>query len=150
MSAAIVALSCGVLLLNAGGELLLCHATGTSRWDIPKGLAEAGESPLRTAVRETAEETGIELDADALLDLGRFAYRRGKDLHLYVALIEPIDPATCVCRSTFVDRFGRTVREMDRFEWVPFERMHERVGKSMAALLGRLPLPALLARLVSA
>ena len=36
--------------------LLLRHA---DRWDLPKGHAEAGESPVATALRETNEETGI-------------------------------------------------------------------------------------------
>jgi bis(5'-nucleosidyl)-tetraphosphatase len=29
-------------------------------WDFPKGLAESGESPLKTAIREAKEETGID------------------------------------------------------------------------------------------
>lgn len=28
-------------------------------WDFPKGIVEAGEDPLKTAVREVAEEAGI-------------------------------------------------------------------------------------------
>ena len=36
--------------------LLMRHA---DRWDLPKGHAESGESPLQTAIRETEEETGI-------------------------------------------------------------------------------------------
>lgn len=36
--------------------LLMQHA---DRWDLPKGHAEAGESLLETALRETQEETGI-------------------------------------------------------------------------------------------
>lgn len=134
---AIVALSCGVLVLSPRAELLLGHATGTARWDIPKGLAEPGESPLQAALRETAEEAGLELPADALLDLGRFAYRRGKDLHLFAALIEAVDPSTLRCRSTFVGARGRPLPEMDRFEWVAFDRVAERCASSMAALLTR-------------
>jgi len=141
-------LSCGILILNRAGELLLCHATGTARWDIPKGAGEPGESDVQTAIRETSEETGLVFEAEQLLDVGCFAYRRGKDLHLYAALIERIDPAGCGCRSTFVDQHGRVVREMDRYEWVAFERVAERVGKSMAGLLGsRIALPEVLLRL---
>ncbi len=140
-------LACGIVVLNRRAELLLCHATGTARWDIPKGGGDAGESDAEVAIRETAEETGLMFEPDRLLDLGRFAYRRGKDLHLYAALIDRIDPATCVCRSTFVDRFGRSVPEMDRFEWVPFDRVGEHAGKSLAALLCALSLPRVLARL---
>jgi 8-oxo-dGTP pyrophosphatase MutT (NUDIX family) len=75
--------SCGVLLLSPQRELLLCHATGAAHWDIPKGLGEPGETPRETAVRETFEETCLRVDPHRLLDLGRLAYRPGKDLHLF-------------------------------------------------------------------
>lgn len=146
---AIVALSCGILVLTRNAELLLCHATGTSRWDIPKGGGEPGEADVQVAIRETAEECGLRFAADELLDLGRHPYRRDKDLHLYAALSEAIDPRTCVCSSSFRDRYGRLVPEMDRFEWLPFERVVERCGKSMAALLReRISLPEVLDRLL--
>ncbi|HLL12003.1 MAG TPA: NUDIX domain-containing protein, partial [Rubrivivax sp.] len=45
-------LSCGILVFNPKIELLLGHATGSARWDIPKGIAEEGESPLAAALRE--------------------------------------------------------------------------------------------------
>jgi len=45
------ALSCGILVFNPSSELLLCHATGTFVWDIPKGGGEPGETPLQTALR---------------------------------------------------------------------------------------------------
>ena len=77
--------SSGVLVLDAQRELLLCHATGTPRWDIPKGVGEPGEDARTTAVRETAEETGLVLEPDDLLDLGRFPYLRQKDLHLHAS-----------------------------------------------------------------
>ncbi len=40
--------------------LLMRHPT---RWDLPKGHCDAGESFLETAVRETEEETGIAANA---------------------------------------------------------------------------------------
>lgn len=140
-----VVLSCGVLVLNEHRELLLCHASGTARWDIPKGIGDAGESGVQTALRETAEETGIRLPPERLLDLGRFAYLRGKDLHLYAALIERIDTARCACTSHFRDAHGRLRPEMDAFAWVGFGAVAERCGKSMAEVLTRrLSLPAVL------
>ena len=81
-------LSCGILVLNPQSQLLLCHATGTFVWDIPKGGSEAGETPLQTAIRETAEECGLRFEPAQLLELGRFAYRPAKDLHLYAALVD--------------------------------------------------------------
>lgn len=127
--------SCGVLLLNPQRELLLCHATGAAHWDIPKGVGEPGETPRQTAVRETVEETGLRLEPDRLIDLGRMAYRPGKDLHLFVVWSERVDPNTLVCSSRFQDRRGRLVPEADAFEWTPFENVPERCAKNMAKVL---------------
>lgn len=41
----------------AGRRYLLLRAY--RYWDFPKGLCEAGEDPLQTAIREAEEETGI-------------------------------------------------------------------------------------------
>jgi 8-oxo-dGTP pyrophosphatase MutT (NUDIX family) len=130
-----VVLSCGVLILNRQRELLLCHATGTARWDIPKGVGEPGEAEVQTAVREVIEETGIELAADDLLDLGRFPYLRGKDLHLHAALLERLDARRCVCRTHYRDARGRDRPEMDAHAWVAFDVVPMRCGKSLAAVL---------------
>lgn len=54
-------LSAGVVVVRDtadGARFLLLRAY--RNWDCPKGLVEAGEDPLAAAVRETAEETGID------------------------------------------------------------------------------------------
>jgi 8-oxo-dGTP pyrophosphatase MutT (NUDIX family) len=137
--------SCGVLLLDGAGALLLCHATGTPRWDIPKGLAEPGESPLDAACREADEETGIVLSPADLVDLGRHAYLRDKDLYLQAARVEDLDAARCRCRSFVRDAYGRTRPEVDTWAWVAFrELVAPRIAKGLAALFARaLPLDAL-------
>lgn len=143
--------SCGILIFNAEAELLLCHATGTSNWDIPKGGADPGESTLNTALRETVEETGLRFDARDLLEIGRHDYRPDKDLFLYAVLIERIDPSLCTCTSHYRSRRGRMLPEMDAFEWTPFARVPKRCAKNMTQLLTvRLSLPALLRTLVDA
>ncbi len=148
MAATVV--SCGILVIDAQAELLMCHASGTSRWDIPKGIADDGEDEQQAALRETHEETGLQLDAERLLDLGRHAYRRGKDLHLYAALIERIDATRCVCSTSFRDAHGRERPEMDAVEWVPFARVTLRCGRSLAALLTqKVPLASVWMRLMA-
>ena len=138
-------LSCGVLVMNRQRELLMGHASGTPRWDIPKGVGEAGETALQTAVREALEETGLALEGSDLLDLGRFPYLRAKDLHLHAALIERIDPRRCVCSTHYTDARGRERPEMDGHAWVGFDAVPARCGKSLAALLtGRVVLDAVL------
>jgi 8-oxo-dGTP pyrophosphatase MutT (NUDIX family) len=144
-------LSSGILVCNAGAELLLCHATGSSRWDIPKGHGEHGELPQETALRETAEETSLEFQPDELIELGRFTYRPSKDLWLFAALTERLDLAGCRCRTQFQDRYGRMRPEMDGFAWTPFAGVPARCAPNMAILLTtRLSLPGTLQRLVQA
>jgi 8-oxo-dGTP pyrophosphatase MutT (NUDIX family) len=131
-------LSCGALLLNERDEVLLVHATGSRWWDLPKGLAEPGESPLAAARRETREETGIELDDQAWLDLGRHRYRPSKDLHLFARRVHTrsVRIEDCVCTSHFVHpRSGRTLPEADAFCWYDAARVGERCAKAMVALL---------------
>lgn len=114
-------LSCGVILLDRSGRILLAHATETSHWDIPKGQGDPGEAPIDAALRELREETGIELMPERLKDLGRFAYRRDKDLHLFAARMEEgeVDLKGCICTSMFPSRRnGASIPEMDAFRWV--------------------------------
>jgi 8-oxo-dGTP pyrophosphatase MutT (NUDIX family) len=140
----------GVLIMSSSAELLLCHATGGRHWDIPKGLAEPGESSAAAAVREAREECGVAIEADELVPLGTFPYRPVKDLSLHAVLRQGIDPATCVCSSVFQDRFGRLRPEMDGFCWTPFAAVGERCAKSMAAVLTtRVSLAAVLDRLLA-
>ena len=53
--------SCGVIVTD-GERVLLGHATRSPRWDIPKGIAEPGETLPVGAARELLEETGLVVD----------------------------------------------------------------------------------------
>ncbi|HSL64308.1 MAG TPA: NUDIX domain-containing protein [Gaiellaceae bacterium] len=46
-------------------------------WALPKGLIDAGEDALATALREVREETGVEGDAAGRLGDTRYVYTRG-------------------------------------------------------------------------
>jgi 8-oxo-dGTP pyrophosphatase MutT (NUDIX family) len=131
--------SCGVIVTD-GEQLVLGHATRSPRWDIPKGEAEPGESFAAAAHRELFEETGLDVPEAELRPLGVFAYRRGKDLALFVWMLRQLpDPQTLVCASQFSWN-GRMWPEFDRFGVFTSEEALGRVGKSLAALLaGILP-----------
>lgn len=49
----------GVILWRDGPEVALIHRPRYDDWSFPKGKVDKGEHVLRTAVRETEEETGI-------------------------------------------------------------------------------------------
>ncbi|MGL6108671.1 MAG: NUDIX domain-containing protein [Rubrivivax sp.] len=139
-------LSCGILILTVQRELLLCHVTGQDHWDLPKGGAHADESPLQAALRETREETGLDLPADSLLELGRFDYRPKKDLYLFATLMPRFDVARLCCESHFSQfATGARLPEMDGYDWFGFERIGELCTPKMTAVLaGRMNLPRVL------
>lgn len=142
-------LSCGVVLLNDQGELLLCHVTGHDHWDLPKGGITPDESPLQAALRETREETGLCLEAAAMLDLGVLPYRERKQLHLFAARVPRFDSGLLWCESRFDDAgSGARLPEMDGYGWFRFQDIPVQCTRKLSAVLrDRLDLPALLARL---
>lgn len=129
--------SCGVVLLDPQGRVLLAHATETSHWDIPKGHGEEGEAPHVTALREMVEETGMAIGADRLKDLGLFVYRRDKDLHLFAARAREneLDLTHCVCTSLFPRRSdGTLIPEMDAYRWAAPREVEQYASRSLTRL----------------
>ncbi|MDX1499451.1 MAG: NUDIX domain-containing protein [Woeseiaceae bacterium] len=88
------ALSCGVVLARrteTGWVTLLLRAW--HHWDFPKGLAEEAEAPLEAALREVAEETGVD---DIRFEWGeRYTetgpYSRGKVARYYLGRTDAVD-----------------------------------------------------------
>lgn len=59
----------GVLAVDEEGRLLLQRRRDTGDWAIPMGRMELGETPAQCAVRETLEETGVEVEVTGLLGI---------------------------------------------------------------------------------
>jgi len=96
MSAAIPAsgLLVGVFaaLRDSNGRLLLLQRSDLDMWCLPGGLLEVGESVSECAVRECAEEIGVEVEVGTLVGVYTdpkthlFTYRNG-DVKQYVSVI---------------------------------------------------------------
>jgi len=127
--------SCGVIVTD-GQRLLLGHATRSPRWDIPKGVAEPGETLVAAAARELLEETGLTTAPEELTELGVHAYLRGKDLALFVwKPVQLPDPQGLICTSRFALPNGTLVLEFDRFGLFLWDEALLRVGKNLARVL---------------
>ena len=72
----------GVILRNSAGQILLVCDARSGRWGFPKGHPERCDErdPLKTAVRECWEETGLKCGEDYVLDVSK-PKRIGKRLY---------------------------------------------------------------------
>lgn len=61
-----------VVIRDDAGRIVVVRKVGTTKFMLPGGKIEAGETAERAAVREIGEELGIELAPHALVDLGTF------------------------------------------------------------------------------
>lgn len=127
--------SCGVVVTD-GDRILLGHATRSPRWDIPKGVAEPGETRAAAAARELLEETGLAVPAGEFTDLGMHPYLRGKDLALFMWRPPKLpDPKVLICSSRFALPNGTLLPEFDRFGLFVWDDAIIRVGKNLARIL---------------
>lgn len=99
-------------------------------WDFPKGGAERGETPLETATRELAEETGIR---DFALPWGTVSmdtlpYAGGKVATYYPARVLK-QPLTLPPNP----ELGRP--EHDEYRWVPYAEARVLLPPRLTALL---------------
>jgi 8-oxo-dGTP pyrophosphatase MutT (NUDIX family) len=73
-----------VVRTDAGVEICLIRPAGRTVWGLPKGGVESGETLPQTALREVAEETGIEGQVDRELgsiDYSFYSREAGSRIH---------------------------------------------------------------------
>ena len=57
------------IILDDEKRVLLCHRRDYDLWNLPGGVLEQGEAPWDGVVRETKEETGLDVTVDRLAGL---------------------------------------------------------------------------------
>lgn len=114
-------LSCGVVLARrTDGDQVTLMLRAYHHWDFPKGIVEAGEEPIKAAVRELCEETGIDETqfewGDRYMETG--PYSRGKTARYYLASTEQEDVVLGPSPET-----GEP--EHHEWRWVSFDEAHD-------------------------
>jgi len=81
----------GAIIKDEAGRLLLIqrgHEPETGRWSLPGGRIEPGESDEQAVVRETREETGLQVRCGALIGSAERPGLRGLlDIRDYAATV---------------------------------------------------------------
>jgi 8-oxo-dGTP diphosphatase len=83
----------GGVVLRAGDdgpEVAIVHRPKYDDWSLPKGKLEAGESWEEAALREVAEETGLECELGAELRETTYRDRKGRPKRVRWWLMEPL------------------------------------------------------------
>jgi 8-oxo-dGTP pyrophosphatase MutT (NUDIX family) len=70
-------------------QIALVHRRSPALWALPKGTPDSGETLEETAVRETREETGLEVELEAPIRSIRYFFVRGtirfhKTVHFFL------------------------------------------------------------------
>jgi 8-oxo-dGTP diphosphatase len=94
-------------------EIVLVHRIRPPLWALPKGTPDSGETLTETALRETREETGLEVALEEELGEIRYFFVRGttrfnKTVHFF--LMRPIGGSTDAHDSEF-----------DEVRWLPVD-----------------------------
>ena len=77
-------------------EIIVLHRRAPVLWALPKGTPDSGETIEETALRETREETGLEVEIEVSLSSIRYFFVRGstrfhKTVHFF--LMRPVGGA---------------------------------------------------------
>jgi 8-oxo-dGTP pyrophosphatase MutT (NUDIX family)/phosphohistidine phosphatase SixA len=102
-------------IIDGRVHVLVVHRTVYGDVTIPKGKVDPGESLPRTAVREIAEETGLQVALGVPLGVSRYPLPSGREKIVHYWAAEVSDRA--VQRSTF-----KPNAEIAALEWVTIKR----------------------------
>jgi 8-oxo-dGTP diphosphatase len=110
---------------GSGLELLLVHRPGYDDWSWPKGKPERREGLVECAVREAAEETGVQVVLGRPLPPVRYRLPDGriKEVSYWAA------------RPTGHGRRRAPATEIDQVSWLPFDLATERLTYPQDAAL---------------
>jgi predicted NUDIX family NTP pyrophosphohydrolase len=144
--------SAGLMMFRIHGgtlEVFLAHPGGPywrekdiGGWSIPKGEVEEGEDLEATAVREFAEEIGIE-PTGPRIDLGSIRQRGGKTVYCW-AFAGQWEDGRVPQSNTFELEWPRgsgvmvAFPEVDRAEFFPASVAREKINVAQAEFIDRL------------
>jgi 8-oxo-dGTP pyrophosphatase MutT (NUDIX family) len=141
-------IAAGIFVVRKDGKLLVCHPTNHASdfWSIPKGKADDGESMMDCALRETLEETNLDLkDAPffSVHELASVNYGHGKKMIFPFLYWETLnsdrdwETTEIKCNSNVPEERGG-FPEMDEYKWVSLEEARSILHATQVACLDKI------------
>ena len=121
-------------------SILLVHSTG-GNWknlSIPKGHIEDGESVQAAAIRETFEETGIQIDQSKLEKNAFFLDYPNKKKRVYYYILRINDLSEIGLSELVVPKQQLELSEIDWAKFVSFDEARNVMYKPQQAILNRI------------
>ncbi|MEV6847222.1 NUDIX domain-containing protein [Actinoplanes sp. NPDC051411] len=107
--------SANAVVVDDQGAILLIRRSDNDNWALPGGGMDLGESLPETAVRETAEETGIEVEVTGLVGI----YTDPRHVILYTSNNEARQEFSVVFTARPVGGTPTPSDESTEVRWVP-------------------------------
>jgi 8-oxo-(d)GTP phosphatase len=102
----------GAVVLRKGGDVLLVHRPKYDDWSFPKGKLDRGEPAPVAAVREVAEETGLDVRLGRPLRDQRYpAAGRGKTVHYWAGRVVGDDDVEAYAPNAEIDQVAWVHRD---------------------------------------
>lgn len=136
-------LAAGVFLVNKEKKILICHPTNhpADVWSIPKGKVEKEELEIEAALRETYEETNVDLtQVDWIIELDVQTYSHKKKAIKPFVVMETKNPSIdfnsfdLKCNSN-VPKARGGFPEMDDYMWVDIDTARKLLHETQVACL---------------
>ena len=109
--------SCGAIIINDKKEVLLLKQT-KGHYGFPKGHMESGETEIETAIRETKEETNLDIEIDETKRY-KISYQIGEDTIKHVVYF--------LARPTSYDIIPQS-KEVVKIMWIPLDKVDKYLG----------------------
>ena len=138
----------GIFIVRKDGQVLICHPTNhaSNVWSIPKGRIEPNETLLDAALRETLEETGLDLrlfNNFKITYLGCEVYKNNKkEVNGFLFQEQSNsdfdwDSVTLHCDSLVPLEIGG-FPEMDDYKWCDLESAKDLVHPTQGLLIDKI------------
>ncbi|GAA1544516.1 NUDIX domain-containing protein [Actinomadura kijaniata] len=114
--------SVNVVVTNDNGEILMIRRTDNDNWAVPGGAIDLGESIAEAGIRETKEETGIDIEITGLIGL----YSDPKHVIHYTSNDEVRQEFSILLTARPVGGTPRLSDESREVTWVPAEEAIKR------------------------